>query len=374
MRSSPRRVLSVLLRGAAVASAAAQLARARHRTVALASPADASAAVPTPAPEHGITVVVPARNEVLRIGPLLAALADAPGVAEVIVVDDQSNDGTAALAGTYGARVISGQPKPNTWAGKAWALQQGVDAASTQWIVTLDADTRPDPWLPVALVARMVADGADLATVAGSFECPTTGSAWLHPAMLTTLVYRFGPPSDRRPSVGDADRLLANGQCMAFRRERVAIADVADQIVEDVALARSVAAAGGDVRMYDGAALLTTRMYESFVDTWRGWGRSLALPGVEWRPRQLAGAAVVLLAQALPLPRLLLRRGDVVDVVALMLRVGTLAGTAAAYDSPRARRQAAYWLSPCADLPAAAALLFNVARPHQPWRGRPTDA
>jgi dolichol-phosphate mannosyltransferase len=119
--------------------------------------------------------------------------------------------------------------------------------------------------------------------------------------------------------------------------------------------------------MLDGQLLLSTRMFETFSDAWRGWARSLALPGVEPLPRQIADTLVVALAQALPLHRLLLRRGDVVDVALLALRLGTLAGTAGAYE----RRGVAYWASPLADAPAVAALVTGVVRRRrQRWRGR----
>jgi dolichol-phosphate mannosyltransferase len=82
-------------------------------------------------PMQSISVVVPARDEAARIGPLLEAIVGAPGVAEVIVVDDQSSDGTADLARAAGARVVEpARPLPDGWAGKAWALQQGIEAAT----------------------------------------------------------------------------------------------------------------------------------------------------------------------------------------------------------------------------------------------------
>ena len=99
-------------------------------------------------------------DEAERIAPLLDAIVGASGVAEVIVVDDQSSDATAEIARLAGASVVSGAPLPDGWAGKAWALQQGIEAATSDWVVTLDADARPDPQLPTALVARAVGDAS----------------------------------------------------------------------------------------------------------------------------------------------------------------------------------------------------------------------
>lgn len=318
-------------------------------------------------PADGITIVVPARDEAARIGPLLDAVVGAPGVSEVVVVDDGSTDTTAEVARRAGARVVTGAPLPDGWAGKAWALQQGVETARTEWVVTLDADTRPDPSLAVSAVTRAASEGTDLLTVAGSFECPTAPLRWLHPAMLTTLVYRFGPPGRRRVR---PDRVMANGQCMVLPRDRFlatgGMAPVAGNPVEDVALARHLATTGHRVGFLDGSNLLRVRMYESFADAWRGWGRSLVLPGVEPRHRQVFDLGVVALAQTLPLLRLLTRRADALDLVLVLGRLGTLAGTAPSYD----RRGIAYWASPLADGPATVALAGGILRRRQTWRGR----
>ena len=142
---------------------------------------------------------------------------------------------------------------------------------------------------------------------------------------------------------------------------------VRGDVVEDLALARQMATDGARVAFLDAGEMLEVRMFESLADTWRGWGRSLALPGVEPRGRQLFDLTVVALAQALPLPRLLTRRADVVDVVLLAARFGTLAGTRSAYS----RVDAAYWSSPLADIPAVIAIARGIFRrgPHR-WRGR----
>ncbi|MFT4865718.1 MAG: dolichol-phosphate mannosyltransferase [Ilumatobacter sp.] len=343
--------------------AAAGVALARLAKVARA----AQPVVVTTASTPPISIVIPARDEVGRLGPLLETIVGARGVGEVIVVDDQSTDGTAELAERLGALVLQGSELPTGWAGKAWALQQGIEAATGEWVVTLDADTRPDPELPTALVRRAMDDGLDLLTVGGRFDCPTAGSRWLHPAMLTTLVYRFGPPG----VATQPDRAMANGQCMTFPRRAFldagGMSEVGGEVVEDIALARRRAGAGASVGFLDASDLLTVRMFESFDDTWTGWGRSLALPGVEPLGRQLLDLAIVLLTQALPLPRLLLRRGDILDAFLLLNRLGTLAGTRAAYtvtDAP-------YWASPFADLPATFAIAKGITRRGpQTWRGR----
>jgi dolichol-phosphate mannosyltransferase len=354
--------VSTLVRGGALAIVLTRLARAAHTRPSIEPIDDSAPAVGT------ISVVIPARDEARRIRPTLAAVVGAPGVLEVIVVDDQSEDDTSQVAAATGAVVVRGAPRPEGWAGKTWAMQQGLMAASGDWIVTLDADARPDPELLRAAVARAVTDQTDLLTVAGRFDCPTPGARWLHAAMLTTLVYRFGPPGvARQPAPG---RTMANGQCMVFRRDMMradgGFESVAGAVVEDVALARDRAERGRRVDFLDASDLLTVRMYESFGETWTGWGRSLALPGVEPPWRQLADLGLLTITLPLPLLRLVAGRLDAVDAIALVARVGTLVGTRRAYH----RVDAAYWASPLADSLAVAALAIGASRRSQTWRGR----
>ena len=90
---------------------------------------------------RAISIVIPARNEEDTLARLLDSLApQATSPLEIIVVDDQSEDGTARVARDFGARVISGQPLPEGWRGKTWACQQGAEAATGDWLLFLDAD------------------------------------------------------------------------------------------------------------------------------------------------------------------------------------------------------------------------------------------
>ena len=312
-----------------------------------------------------VSVVIPARNEANRIKECILPLRDAPRVREVIVVDDESTDATAAVARELGATVVRGAALPSGWAGKIWALQQGIDAASSEFIVTLDADARPSPALPGAAVEALLQSGAVFATVAPKFRSTTAMSQWLHASMLTSLVYRHGA------GAGRADRdSVANGQCMVFRGQDATNGEwcrsVRGETIEDVALVRRLAREGRHVEMFDGHRLLTVQMFEGFVDTWRGWGRSLALSSVDRPSRQWLDAIVTLIALVLPIWLLASGVATPVSGVLLLLRVGTLLGTVRVYERPGL----GYWLSPLADLLAWFVVVRGIISPSRQWRGR----
>ncbi len=298
-------------------------------------------------------------------------------VIELIVVDDGSTDDTAAVAAAAGAQVVSAGPLPSgragRWMGKPWAIEQGVLAASGEWIVTFDADARPESSLPRSAVDRCIVDRIDLLTLAPAVECATPGVSWLHPSMLTTLVYRFGRPGVDVP----AERQLANGQCMVFRRDWFidggGFGEARGASEEDVAFARHVARRGDRVAFLEATTLLSVLAYESFADTWHGWGRSIGLTSVTSPIRRMIDVAVLACTMPLPLIRAVARGADVIDAVAIAVRLGTLVGTrptyAASTSSPVART--AYWLSPVADPLAWLAVAVGSIPMHRTWRGRP---
>ncbi len=348
-------------RMAATAAVVARLARGARRPPAL-----------LPAPDHRITgsvsVVIPARNEEHRIGPALAALLSDPQVAEVVVVDDCSTDRTAEVATAAGARVVPGRPLPAGWVGKPWALQQGLEAATGEWLVTLDADVEPRPGLVGALVGRADEEGWDHLSAGGRFVCDSPGQRLVHPAMLATLIYRFGAPGDGR--LPPPSRAVANGQCTVTRRAMLAgqggYRPIAGHLTDDVALARHLAGVGWRVGFLDETRLFDVRMHADMADVWRNWGRSLPMADVTGPGWKVADLAVVWLVMALPLPRLLTGRGDRLDVALVTARLGVLAATAGVYRT----RGPAYWCSPLLDLPVAARLTWGTLRPGTTWRGR----
>lgn len=351
----------VILQAGLTGVVVARLARGRDRRPPLA---------PGPPPAGRVSVVVPARDEAARIAPVLIALAADPGIHEVLVVDDHSSDATAAVAAAHGARVLPAPPLPAGWVGKPWALQHGLEQATGDVVVTLDADVRPEPGLVGALAAALArAPERTLLTGTVRFACETSGERLLHPAFLATLVYRFGP--------GDVDgfqpapeRALANGQCLAARREPLldagGFALAATRMTDDVALARALRRRGWGLLSVDAADLLEVRMYESALETWQGWSRSLMAPDVtsaRWLTLDLATLWAI---QALPLPRLLLRRGTPLDLALVALRLALHGAFRRTYRT----HDAAFWLAPLADVPAVARLTWSVLRPARRWRGR----
>jgi dolichol-phosphate mannosyltransferase len=346
---------------AAAGFAVARLARGRHRRPALGElPPIGDMTTPS------VSVVIPARNEERRLGPCLTAILADPEVDEVLVVDDGSSDGTAALAERLGARVVSAGLPPPGWVGKPWALQRGLEEANGDVVVSLDADTRPRPGLARGMLAALA--NADFVTVGARFRCDSLGEQLLHPALLATLIVRYGPPDASAPQ--NPERLLANGQCTAVRRRLLldagGYAPAARHMTDDAAQLRALARAGWRVAFHDGGDLITVDMHDSVIELWREWGRSIALADVTPPGVRMLDAATVWLVLALPWVRLLARRAGWLDRLLIAARVAIAVALAPAY----APRRAAYWLSPLADPAAALRLALSAVRQPRRWRGR----
>ncbi|GIH40933.1 glycosyl transferase [Microbispora corallina] len=342
----------------AALAVATRLARGRRRLPPLA-PAP-------PLPGLTVSVVIPARDEERRIGPCLEAVMADPAVTEVVVVDDESADGTAALAASYGARVVRGGPLPSGWVGKQWALDQGLREARGEVVVTLDADARPRPGLVGALTAAL--DRHDLVSAGPRFVCDGLAEQALHASFLATLVYRFGPIGP--PSPPAPRRVVVNGQCLAFRRDRMLRADgfarVRGHMTDDVALARTLASGGWSVGFLDAGDLLEVDMHESAGEVWREWGRSLPLADVTSPAWRAADLAVVWLTAALPVLRLAAGRPTRLDLALLAVRALLTGALRGSYARPGPGVALSILLDPA----TAARLTYATLRPVRAWRGR----
>ena len=172
---------------------------------------------------------------------------------------------------------------------------------------------------------------------------------------------------DDLPSAG---RAVGNGQCLAMRRAAIldagGFARTTGYMTDEIALIRSLREGGWRVRFLDGADLISVDMHSSGREVWREWGRSLSMGDVTAPGWQALDLAVIWLAMAAPLPRLLLRRGTPLDVLLLAVRLALLSALARVYE----RRGPAFWLSPLADPLSALRLTLTTLRPVRTWRGR----
>ncbi|MBM9468898.1 glycosyltransferase [Nakamurella leprariae] len=223
-----------------------------------------------------VSVLVPARDEAERIEDCLAGLR---GPHQLLVLDDESTDGTGERAARGGATVLPGRPPPAGWLGKPWACEQLVAAAdpASGVLVFVDADVRLVPGA-VDDAVRLLLD-ADLDIV-----CPfprqlavTVGERLVQPLLqwswLTTLPLRAAERSPRRSLSAGC------GQFIVVRRSALVraggFAAVRDSVLEDVALVRAVKAAGGRGGVVDGTDLACCRMYDDWPALRDGYGKSL---------------------------------------------------------------------------------------------------
>jgi dolichol-phosphate mannosyltransferase len=330
-----------------------------------------------------VSVLVPVLNEIDRLAPCLEGLiAQSLEVAEILVVDGGSTDGTPELVCRFAKRdprirLLDATPLPRDRNGKAHGLKVGFagSSAATGWVLTIDADVRPDPSLARSLLAHAAREGSPALSAATLQRLSGSVEGLVHPAMLATLVYRFGIPGHATDRV---ERVQANGQCFLVRREVLeaigGFASVADSVCEDVTLARAIAAAGYRVGFYETDGLVAVEMYADWQEAWRNWPRSLPLRDRFARRSSAIGLAEVTLVQALPLwlaPLLARFAGSRHPATALNLglvacRFAVLAGMARAYE----KRPFTYWLSPLGDLPVALRLWASWSRRKHVWRGR----
>jgi len=337
-----------------------------------------------------VSVVVPTLNERDRLSPCLEGLTrQSYEVREVLVVDSHSTDGTGDLVLQTAAkdprfRLLQDDPLPPDWVGRPWALHTGFlhSSPKSEWILGMDADTVPHPGLVAGLIQMAQTEGYDLVSLSPQFILEYPGECWLQPALLMTLVYRFGPTG----TVESADRVMANGQCFLIRRrvleELEGYTTAKSSFCDDVTLARIAAKRGFKVAFWDGAPVLKVRMYEGAWQTWQEWGRSLDLKDAT-SPWQLWTDLWFLFSvQALPLMAIALAAIGVfpegiisqtlVNTNWALFAIRFALGFAIfpSYDLSQAKFSVLFWLSPLADPLAFIRILQSSFQTSIEWRGR----
>jgi hopene-associated glycosyltransferase HpnB len=236
-----------------------------------------------PALWPAIAIVVPARDEAEGIADCVRSLLgqDYPGPLGLVLVDDHSTDGTAALAWAAASslgraeqlRVVAGRPLPPGWSGKLWAVSQGLDEVAAwkpdaDYVLLSDADIAHDPRNLAELVSHAEARDLDLTSLMVQLHCATWAERWLVPAFVFFFAMLYPFAWVNRP---DRRTAGAAGGCMLVRRRALdrigGVARIRGDLIDDCALAK-VIKAQGQIWLGFSARTRSLRVYRGFGEIW----------------------------------------------------------------------------------------------------------
>lgn len=228
-----------------------------------------------------ISAVVPARNEEAAIATCVESLVAQPEIMEVLVVDDQSTDRTAEivreLAARHGkVRLLRTEGPPQGWVGKNYAVSVGAREARGEWLLFTDADAEHLP----GSAAKALEQAQETSAAMLSYSPEQITERWYERALIPFVYcrlakfYTYDAVNDEKSAAA-----AANGQYLMVRRNVYDAVggheSVAGEILDDVALARSVKRAGHRLWFGRGKGLVRVRMYRSFSAMWEGWKKNL---------------------------------------------------------------------------------------------------
>lgn len=228
-----------------------------------------------------VSVIIPARNEEASIARAVESVAMQIEVGEIMVVNDQSTDRTREILDELAQhipklKVLEAGDLPRGWMGKNHAVSIGAAAATGDWLLFTDADT----YHFLGSTRRALTDAVDHDAVLVSYSPEQEMETWweraLIPYVYCRLASKFAFSRVNDPRQPDA---AANGQFILVLRDAYEAvgghAAIASEVLEDVALARSIKRHGYGIYFTSPMGVLRTRMYRSFRAMWQGWTKNL---------------------------------------------------------------------------------------------------
>ena len=261
-----------------------------------------------------LTVVIPAFNESLNIRRSLRSVFQSLppcGNWHVVVVDDMSTDSTADMAQECAKQMdqlnrftlIQAGPRPanERWVGKNWACSKAMEQLKSSWVLFIDADVELRPTALRRARVQAIDERADLFSVAPRLVCTCLAEWMVQPIMASLLGLGFPIVEANDPS---SDVAFAAGPFMLFRRSAYdAIGGhraLAGEVVEDLALARTIKTSGFRLRYVLGLDAVDLQMYPNLSALWEGWTKNWFLGLDRNIPKALAAGGVVVLMFASP--------------------------------------------------------------------------
>ena len=324
-----------------------------------------------------VTAIVPARNEEKVIAACVESLEQQPEIAEILVVDDQSTDRTAdivrgLMADIPRLRLLQTEELPSGWVGKNNAVWIAAREAKGEWLLFTDADAE----LAAGAAERALQIAKETKATLVSFSPQQVTDTWYEKSLIPFVYCRlakyfsFDAVNDPASPVA-----AANGQFLMIRRDAYEAlgghSSVAGEVLEDVALARRVKAAGHTLWFGSGKGVVRARMYRSFEAMCEGWTKNLyqllgGRPGAVYREllSVVPWVPLVLLVLGMWLP------------FALLVGAGLLVARHATYGVALASNhfRLAYILYYIPGVVLYAALLWASYRAHArgkvAWKGR----
>lgn len=250
-----------------------------------------------------VGVVIPARNEAELLPVTLRSLLnqDYPGSVTIILVDDQSTDGTASVAQALGngqIHLLTGEPLPAKWKGKLWALEQGIRHAQTltpppDYLLLTDADIEHDRTNLRQLVAKAQQENLEMVSLMVRLRCQSVWEELLIPAFVFFFqkLYPFRWVNDPQNRTA-----AAAGGCILIRRQTLVqiggIQVIRQALIDDCALAEAVKSnSTGRIWLGLTDSTRSLRPYDSLATLWDMVART-AYTQLNYSPWLLLGTLI----------------------------------------------------------------------------------
>lgn len=223
-----------------------------------------------------VTVLVPARDEASCIEQTLTALHRQGGFAQIVLIDDQSEDDTKLISestadalGLHQLTIIEGVDPPAGWSGKLWALNQGLEHVSSPYVLLLDADISLADGMAATLLKKLTTEKLDSISVMANLYMGSWSEKLLLPPFIYyfKIIYPFQLVNHHRSKMA-----AAAGGCVLMKTDKLraigGFSALSGAIIDDCTLAKKVKDSGGRIWLGLSRDVKAIRPYDTLENIW----------------------------------------------------------------------------------------------------------